>query len=113
MTRAERASLIDRLEFEAECRAARARALQYVETRQQEEAARVAGWIGKEPPPTFITRPKLGRKPKLYEHAGERKSLSEWADIAGVTYRTLQRRIRTGMLFQTAITMKPHGRQSP
>ncbi|WP_265519495.1 hypothetical protein [Nitratireductor luteus] len=110
MTPAERARHIDRQEYEAECRAARERALHRAEARRQQAAARVAEWIGKEPPPSLNTRPRPSRKPKLYTYNGASKSLSEWASCCGVDYQTLARRIRSGMAIEQALTMKPRAR---
>lgn len=105
MTPAERARQIDQQEYEAECRAARKRAMQHAEACRQDEAARVAAWLGREAP-TSSNRTILGRKPKLYTYNGQSKTLSEWAEIAGVSYQTFAQRIHSGMEFERAITMK-------
>ena len=106
MTPVERARLIEKQEFEAECRAIREHALRYAEARRQEDAARLAKCIGKEP-----TQPKpkvmpTDSKPKRYTHNDVSKSLSEWATEYNLDYRTLQARLRSGIPFAEAVTMK-------
>lgn len=112
MTPAERARLIDRQEFEAECRAVREKALRYAQARRQEEAARWAKIVATDTPKP---KPKagvvpIGRKPKLYTCNGETKSLTEWATEYNLDYGTLAARLRKGIPLDRALTMKRRAR---
>src|SRR5690606_34713288 len=112
MTPAERARLIDKQEFEAECKAARKKALRYAAAKRKEEAARLAAILAADTP---APKPKAGivptgRKPKLYSYNGESKSLSEWATQFKIDYHTLGTRLRNGIPLERALTMKPRQR---
>lgn len=111
MTPAERARLIEKQEFEAECKAARLRAQRYTAERRRQERQRVDVWIhGPSATVPFGPRPKKGRKPKLYTANDQTKTLSEWSACSGVSLATLQRRIRAGLTFDQIVTMEPRQR---
>jgi hypothetical protein len=44
----------------------------------------------------------------LYEHNGEMKTLSQWAEFYGIKVVTVRRRIRVGWLIEDALTLKNH-----
>lgn len=41
---------------------------------------------------------------KLYEHNGESKTLSEWAEVTGLKLRTIQSRLGYGWSIERALT---------
>ncbi|WP_108460223.1 hypothetical protein [Devosia naphthalenivorans] len=129
----EEACEIDRLEFEADCRAARERAFALIAERHGAERARVLRWINDErPPPTVrfnpkptparsepalpIAKPKrerlLSGKPQYAR--GMSMTLREWADFLGISLNTLSQRMHKTRSLEAAIAigdLKPTGRR--
>ena len=98
----EEAREIDRLEFEADCRAARERAYAILASRQAAKAK----------PPRLPTDRVIVRRSnaKLYSMDGKSRTLEEWAAMCGQTAATLRYRMSVGMTFEQAVTtrrMKP------
>jgi hypothetical protein len=118
----EEAREIDRLEFEADCRAVRERVFARIAERHGAERARVLRWVGNERPrastrPSWpyapksaaakpaitgdviqpIPPPPLPRsrfRPSLPRSVGTLSmTLREWADHLGITYNSLNQRI--------------------
>lgn len=118
----EAAREIDRLEFEADCRAARERAFALIAERHGEERARVLRWIKNErPKERFIPKPskiKADRKPsgfaaKLHTIGGLAYTRREWADHLGISLAALTGRVhRTGSL-EAAVAMGGPRRRAP
>lgn len=106
MTPAERARKIEQLEFERHCQEARLRAQRYSEEHRRHERRRLEEWFGRPLPESGMPKPRVGKPAKLYTFNGQQKCLTEWANIAGVSYELLTSRIRSGMPFEKAITMK-------
>ncbi|AEH79575.1 hypothetical protein SM11_chr2321 [Sinorhizobium meliloti SM11] len=119
MTPAERARLIDKQEFAAECAAVRHRAFAYVERRRQDTRKEIANWLSREPVKlTFKPRvPKVkpapapkpavpsvplanpDKEPKRLTVDGLSLTRREWAYHLGITYNALNTRIsRLGSL---------------
>lgn len=105
MTPAERARQIDEQERLAESAVILRRALAYSQAKRDEERARLDAALGR-PLPKQKTAPGKGRPSKLYTHNGESKTLTEWSLIARVPYNVFAQRIRSGMPFEKAVTMK-------
>ncbi len=118
----EEAREIDRLEFEADCRAARERAFALIAKRHGEERARVLRWVKNErPKERFNPKPpkiKVDCKPSGFaakDHAigGITLTRREWAERLGISLNTFQQRIhRTGSL-EAAVAIggpRPRGR---
>jgi hypothetical protein len=115
----EEAREIDRLEFDAECRAVRERVFARIAERHGAERARVLRWMENELPrgslqprwtlkPAALTPPtppptvKKPRKPRSGPQRiafGVSRTLREWADHLGISVNTLHQRIhKTGSL---------------
>ncbi|OQM74714.1 hypothetical protein [Manganibacter manganicus] len=116
MTPAERARLIDKQEFEAECKAVRSRALQYTQQRQQQERERVQAIEltadniihHNMPAEQKEKRRNAGRKAKQHTVNGVSRTLQGWADHLGITYQTLHTRLKTRTLAE--VVAMPAGR---
>jgi len=115
MTPAERARLIDQQEFEAECRAARERALQHAAQRQLEARRKTAAYLN-EPMPakpqhvfhlqgTAKNNKQGGRPPVFHPALGMEKTFVEWAAYAGVTPNGLRNRLHAGMTLEQAVSL--------
>ncbi len=104
MTPADRARLIDKQEFEAECRAIRERALSYAAAKRQAERARFKSWLGRSVEPDVI-RPGLkpGRKSQTLTLNGVTKTLSEWSICTGLAINTIRSRLRLGFPIEEAL----------
>ncbi|WKL27192.1 hypothetical protein Q1M63_24560 [Sinorhizobium meliloti] len=114
MTPAERARIIDKEEFAAECAAIRQRAHAYVERRRHEARADLAHWLGR-PAPVGVFKPDArpairkrtvaalarGRDLAVKRHTidGLTMTKRQWADHLGITYSALNTRVsRLGSL---------------
>lgn len=87
MTRAERARLIDKQEFEAECKAARERAFAYAEECRQREQQEFCDWMGKdEAKPQLIITTGHAR---VHTYNGLTLTVEQWAKRLGVKSTTL------------------------
>lgn len=103
----EEAREIDRLEFEAECRAVRERVFARIAERHGAERARVLRWVKNERParstrvvlrPAAAPKPKVSRRPRQQTAQPRRvgslsMTLHGWADHLGITYNSLNQRI--------------------
>lgn len=97
MTPAERARQIDKQEFEAECRAARERALRYAANKRREEAQLIARWLGDDADIAVIKRGPVQRRPeKTITHDGKTLTVKQWASLLGITRHTIYQRICSG-----------------
>ncbi|UJW85760.1 hypothetical protein [Devosia sp. SL43] len=97
----EEAREIDRLEFEADCRAARQRAYALVAQRQVGRPKPVIV----EPPVDDDDRIVIRRSSaKLYSMDGKSLPLLEWAVMCGCTETALRYRMKHGMSFEQAVT---------
>lgn len=120
MTPAERARLIDRQEFEADCAAARRRAYEHLDALASSNDDRTRQWLNKPyEPGTFIrSAPPIPAKPKpedpprivsacangnrgtggrpVHKHTADGKTLTlqQWAGELGTTARALYQRIQ-------------------
>ncbi|MGO7921685.1 hypothetical protein ACC755_21255 [Rhizobium ruizarguesonis] len=111
MTPAERAREIDRQEFETECKAARDRALAYVNHCRQLEKQRVQVWIGvTKNVVNKINQLQLSDRAHRHTVNGESKTLGEWAKIIGITPKALLGRRRRLGSMEAAIAFQPTGR---
>lgn len=116
MTPAERARIIDKEEFAAECAAVRQRAHNYVELRRHEARCEIANWLGREAPKqTFRSypnvRPSLSenfRRPaKMWLAFGKEQSLAEWAKEYGILAGTIRTRLKHGWTLENALRVPP------
>ena len=106
MTPAERAHLIDKQEFEAECRAARERAYALLnagrgnieaQPKASAEDHRPASRFKSQRPARRTERSNGGGRPAtLLTFNGESLSIAEWADRLGIARRTIRSRIEYG-----------------
>lgn len=118
MTPAERARLIDQQEFEAECRAIRARALAYARSCQKQERRRVKAWIDAPEVIAIHEVPDFNKvhlkartkRAKLHEVNGEALTLDQWALRIGKSKSALQQRIQKLGSLEAALAFKPTGR---
>lgn len=119
MTPAERARLIDQQEFEAECRAIRARALAYAKLCQKKELRRVKAWIDapeviaihhQEQDFNRMHLKARTKRAKLHEVNGEALTLDQWALRIGKSKSALQQRIQKLGSLEAALAFKPTGR---
>lgn len=110
----EEAREIDRLEFEADCRAARERVFVRIAERLGAERARVLRWVNDtrpmpkrmlwvpNPAKTAVAIPRRERRPRTDGPQwafGVARTLPEWAAHLGIPVNTLHQRIhRTGSL---------------
>lgn len=120
----EEAREVDRLEFEADCRAARERAYALIAERHGAERARILRWINNAPPkPTStcdkpalpIAKPRRKRTPsgKLHYARGMSMTYREWANHLGISLNTLHQRLHRTRSLEAAIATgdrKPTGR---
>lgn len=124
----EEAREIDRLEFEASCRAARDRAFAVIAERHGAERAEVLRWVEREAPrmpfiPAMtkkpakplppVATPKAKRAPfgQRYFYEGRSMTQSEWAEHLGITLNSFHQRVhRLGSVID-AIAVGGH--QSP
>lgn len=56
--------------------------------------------------------PPSSRASAAYEYNGESHSLPEWADLLGIKYATLHKRLRSGMSFAEALQYGITGRRN-
>ncbi|MDX0833995.1 hypothetical protein GOD82_29710 [Sinorhizobium medicae] len=98
MTPADRARLVDKQEFEAECRAIRERALSYANAKRQVERALFEAWLGREPAqPPKRHGLKPGFKSRTLTFNGVTKTVSEWSSETGISINTINGRLRAGL----------------
>lgn len=96
MTRAERARLIDKQEFEAECKAARERAFAYAEECRRRERQEFCDWVGKpEAELKLITKTRKLKPVEHHTYDGLSLTISQWAERLGVSASTLYTRKKT------------------
>lgn len=100
---------IDRLEFEAECKAIRQRAYEL----QARGAAQITITPGEAPKPS-INGATRGRKPKTYTFDGITKTIRQWSDHLGISDVTLTKRLRSGWPLDRVFTAERFkGRRAP
>lgn len=114
MTPAERARLIDKQEYEAECKAIRERAFAMLATKTTDK--RVREWINRDnPKPTrkidkhaLIGNAKAARSKsanaKLYTAFNHTRTLKEWAEETGILVNTIRARLAGGWTIEKAVT---------
>lgn len=130
----EEAREIDRLEFEADCGAARDRAFALIAERHGAERARVLRWIKdsrpaaagrfkphwtpapKQPDPPAPPKPRRERLPlgKPQRAFGMSMTLRQWADYLGISLNTLYQRMHKTRSLEAAIAiggLQPTGRR--
>jgi hypothetical protein len=113
MTPTERARQIDKEEFAAECAAARQRAFAYVSERRKQERQKVRSLLGL-PPSTDTEQqsPQTGKHGAfLYTVNGETHSLTEWAEILGVSRASLHARLNRG--YSPVEALSPNFKRKP
>lgn len=101
MTPAERARLIDKQEFEAECRAVRERVFARLGIKQAEERAHVQSTMAIPVKPAFVKRPVAAQRPKrsrdkngqLHTIAGRTLTRQQWAAELGITYNAMNQAV--------------------
>lgn len=111
MTPRERAEQMNREEWEAERADLMRRALAYAARKRQAEHARAVGvaLLEERCSTTYgrhAARQGTRTKPAvLHTHAGQKKTLTEWAEIAGISYRALSQRMKQGRTLSAALAM--------
>ncbi|MBJ7578143.1 hypothetical protein JHC09_09610 [Devosia sp. MC532] len=96
----EEAREIDRLEFEADCRAARERAYAHIAMRRNQPP--VQSMV---PTPRSTDAVVLRRSSaRLYSLDGKRRTLEEWSVLCGHSVAVLRYRMKNGMTFEQAVT---------
>lgn len=105
MTPAEHARLIDKQEFEAECRAVRQRVYSRLGIKDAEDRARVQRSVAIPVRPAFVKRPIAAPKPKpthvrrhgpigrLHTIAGRSLTRQQWAEELGITYNNMHQQV--------------------
>ena len=125
----EEAREIDRLEFEADCRAARERVHAAIAQRRSTERTRTLSWLGRVSPaetfvPALSVRPKpttvkvkpvdpKPRGPKLHSVGDLTMTRKEWAAHLGISINVLDQRLhRTGSMAEAVAIggARPTGR---
>jgi hypothetical protein len=97
MTPAERARLVDKREFEAECRAVRERVYARLGIKDAEDHTHVQSTMAIPVGPVFVKRPIAAQKPKrprdqngrLHAVAGRSLTRKQWAAELGITYNNM------------------------
>lgn len=111
MSPAERARRTDKQEFDAECKAARQRALAYAERCRDLERQRVQVWMGVKDTVIHKTS-QLHVSDRAHRHTvnGETKTLVQWANVLGITPNALLCRRRKLGSMEAAVAFRPTGR---
>jgi hypothetical protein len=107
----ERARQLDKQEFEAECKAARDRALAYANYCRKAERQRIRQWIDSEKA-VGNTFNQLSISDRAHRHTvnGETRTVTEWANRIGISNAALlSRRRRLGSM-EAAVAFTPQGR---
>ncbi len=120
MTPAERARLIDRNEFAAECAAIRKRAFAMLK-RKRPRDPRVEQWIKRgdeaavthfKPSPVVLPvhslSPNARRPAVMYEAFGKAQSLGQWAREYGLVTGTIRTRLKLGWPLEDALRKPPN-----
>ncbi len=105
MTPAERSRQIDKAEFEAECKAARERALAYSKQCRKLEKQKVRAWMRDDADPITAKFVYSGRPPMTYTVNGHSRTLAQWASHLGISIHTLTNRRRRLGSFEAAVAM--------
>ena len=111
----EEAREIDRLEFEADCRAAREKAYALIAERQTPSSpleARPQRLPEEVLPKLPKVRRRTGPRPR-HEFRGEALTVREWAERLGLSAAAISARLRRGMTFEQAITTRALKRGVP
>jgi hypothetical protein len=114
MTPAERARLIDKQEFEAECRAALERALAYSKQCRDDERRKVNVYLGKTETAPVIRSASISPDYTKHTIDGQSRTTLEWARYLGITIRALLWRCQTRGSLEAAVAMggaHPPGRK--
>jgi hypothetical protein len=104
----EEAREIDRLEFEADCRAARERAHALIASRRRVQSTKRRA-AAKSKDAVVVRRSNA----RLYSLDGKSRTLEEWSAMCGHSVAVLHYRMKTGMTFEQAVTTPKLKRSIP
>ncbi|MEP9373526.1 hypothetical protein [Mesorhizobium sp. KR1-2] len=105
MTPAERARLIDKQEFEAECRAVRERVYARLDAKRTADRAHVQGTMAIPVEPAFVKRPAEAKPaaptpPHMPKRVGQPHTVAgrsltrrQWAEELGITYNAINQMV--------------------